>query len=85
MNIVIDTRLQTDEGCLELLMLIALETDTKEYYVDCGKDIEHDEVVAGVYAKCVDHRADLFIGVDSVAKAIRELGINAVSLNVGEV
>lgn len=89
MNIVIDNRLQEDEGCLELLGMMGLEVQNiTTSYIDCKLDeldYELDELIARVYAKCVDRKADLFIGLDGIATKMRELRINSVSLNVGEI
>lgn len=89
MNVVIDNRLQEDEGCLELLGVMGLEVPSiHTSYIDCrldDLDYELDELIARVYAKCIDRKADLFIGLDGIASKMRELKINAVSLNIGEI
>ena len=85
MNVVIDNRLQEDEGCLELLGMLGMAYELGVSYISCSGDYELDELVSMVYAKCVDKRAEVFIGIDSIVDSIRELGINAISLNIGEI
>lgn len=88
MNIVVDNRLQTDEGYLEVLCTLSVEVNVKAVYVDCHmSDSEYtlDDCIAKVYSKCVDSRANMFIGLDDISDKIRELGIPTINLNVGEI
>jgi len=79
MNVVVDNRIS--EACKELL-------NPKYHisYVDCrleSTEYELEELISNVYAKCVDRKADLFIGRPAIVEELRALGLNCISLDGG--
>ena len=40
-----------------------------------------EELVGNVYARCVDKKADLFIGRPGMENELRKLGLNCISLD----
>lgn len=77
MNVVVDEKLS--DTCLELInpkyhvSYVWCELENTEY------DLE--EVVGSVYARCVDKKADLFIGRPEMVNELRKLGLNCISLD----
>jgi hypothetical protein len=54
--------------------------------VDCkleSTEYELEELIGNVYAKCVDRKADLFIGRPEIVEELRELGLSCISLDGG--
>ena len=79
MNVVVDERLS--DTCLDLI-----NPKYHVSYVECGlESTEHDleELVGNVYAKCVDRKADLFIGRPTMVAELRALGLSCISLDGG--
>ena len=77
MNVVVDERLM--DTCLEII-----NPKYHVSYVECNlESTEYDleEVVGNVYARCVDKKADLFIGRPGMVNELRKLGLNCISLD----
>ena len=70
MNVVVDDRLQE-------VMMDMLNPKMSVSYVEVNGDCL-EEVVSGVYARCVDKRADLYIGCDDVVSELRKLGMKCI-------
>ena len=77
MNVVVDSGISDDYKEL-------LNPKCHISYIDCKLDhdeYELDEIVSNVYAKCVDRKADLFIGRPVIVGELRALGLSCISLD----
>ena len=79
MYVVVDERLS--DTCLDLI-----NPKYHVSYVECeleSTEYDLEELVGNVYAKCVDRKADLFIGRPALVEELRALGLSCISLDGG--
>ena len=74
MNVVVDSRIEDEVGNF-------INPKFVVYHVDCTLDpidYDLDALIEKVYARCIDHKAELFIGKLGICEELSKLGVKCI-------